>query len=137
MRAVQLWEFETDVPTKKRGIKVLRGLSGVAKMAVEEMPTEEIACEKGLQNVLGKLREFFMPQLEVSLPRAFETAVYGNCRQSKEGFAEYIGRCEKAFTRLAKKESVCQRELKDTFCIAKHPLAKSGAETVDLERWEV
>ena len=72
-------------------------------MAVEEMPFEDIACEKGQQNVVNKLREFFMPQLEVSLPRAFEAAVYGQGRQSKEGFAEYIGRYEKAFARLAKK----------------------------------
>ena len=34
-RNVRLWEYETDVPRNKRGIKLL---SGTARMAVEEMP---------------------------------------------------------------------------------------------------
>eukprot|EP00435_Cladocopium_sp_Y103_P002240 s5601_g1.t1 len=43
-----------------------------------------------------------LPHLEVSLPRAFENAVYGPPRQSKEGFAEYITRMDRNFTRLSK-----------------------------------
>ena len=34
---VRLWEFETDVPRQKRGAKLIRALSGSARMAVEEM----------------------------------------------------------------------------------------------------
>lgn len=101
-RNVRLWEYETDVPRSKRGVKLLRVLTGMARVAVEEMPFEEIACEDGLRNVMGRLKDFFQPHLEVSLPRAFENAVYGQPRTSKEGFGEYIARMDRGFNRLAK-----------------------------------
>lgn len=53
-----------------------------------------------MKNVMNKFREYFMPHLEVSLPRAFEAAVYGAPRPSKESFAEYTKRTERAFTHL-------------------------------------
>ena len=99
---VKLWEFETDVPPTKRGIKLMRALSGVARLAVDEMSFEEITAADGVSQVMRKLKEYFLPHLEVSLPRAFEQAVYGAARQSKEGFAEYIARMDRNFTRLSK-----------------------------------
>eukprot|EP00435_Cladocopium_sp_Y103_P041502 s1054_g11.t1 len=102
---VRLWEFETDTPAAKRGVKLLRALSGTARLAVDEMAFEDIATERGVYNIMAKLKDYYQPHLEVSLPRAFEAAVYGPVRQSKEGFGEYIARCDKAFARL-KKEGV-------------------------------
>ena len=46
---------------------------------------EDIACKKGLQNLLGRLKEFFISQLEVNLPRAFEAVVYGQSVRAKKG----------------------------------------------------
>lgn len=57
---MKLWEFETDVPRVKRGVKLLRALSGVARMAVDEMAFEELACEDGVRNIMSKLREYFL-----------------------------------------------------------------------------
>ena len=54
---------------------------------------------------MQRLREYFVPHLEVSLPRAFEAAVYGAPRQKGEGFSEYLARADKCFARL-KKEGV-------------------------------
>ncbi len=99
---VRLWEYETDVPVAKRGVKLLKVLSGTARLAVDEISFEEVACEAGIRNIMAKLKEYFLPHLEVSLPRAFEAAVYGQVRGSKEGFMEYIARQDKAFTRLRK-----------------------------------
>ena len=101
-KQVALWEFETEVPKPKRGIKLLRQLSGVAMTAVDDMEISEIATEQGVKNILGKLRDYFLPHLEVSLPRAFEVAVYGPPRGNKESFAEYTKRMERAFINLAK-----------------------------------
>ena len=56
---------------------------------------EEIACEDGLRNIMTRLKEFFHPHLEVSLPQAFEQAVYGQQKQVKEGFGEYIARMDR------------------------------------------
>ena len=41
------------------------------------------------------LREHYKPHLEVSLARALEQAIYGQARQSKEDFQEYLIRMEK------------------------------------------
>lgn len=101
-KSVRLWQFETDVAPKKQGAKLLRALSGIARLAVEEMEFDEIATEEGAKNVLSKLREFFVPHLEVSMPRAFEAAVYGQVRQPKESFIEYVARMDRAFVRLEK-----------------------------------
>ena len=101
-KEVRLWEYETDIPEKKRGIKLLRGLSGVAKTAVEDLEVGEIANEQGVKNILTRLRDYFLPHLEVSLPRAFEMAVYGKQRQGKETFIEYVQRMERAFHHLTK-----------------------------------
>eukprot|EP00434_Breviolum_minutum_P024807 symbB.v1.2.021909.t1/scaffold1920.1/size100294/3 len=99
---VRLWEYETDIPRGKRGVKLLRALEGSAKMAVEEMPFEEIACEDGVRNIMQRLKEYYMPHLEVALPRAFEGAVYGPPRPSRESFGEYIAKMDKNFARLRK-----------------------------------
>ena len=104
-KAVRLWEFESDIPAKKRGAKLVRALVGAAKLATEDLEFEAITAEDGVKNVMSRLREFFQPHLEVSLPRAFEAAVYGPQKQPKESFIEYIARAERNFQNL-KKEGV-------------------------------
>ena len=52
---VRLWQYETDVPPRKQGVKLMRALSGIARLAVEDMEFEEIACEDGAKNVMGRL----------------------------------------------------------------------------------
>lgn len=89
-------------PKRKQGAKLLRSLSGMAALAVEHLEFEDIASEDGVRNIMSRLKEFFLPHLEVSLPRAFEAAVYGKPRQSAESFPEYIARMERAFHRLSK-----------------------------------
>ena len=64
--------------------------------------SDEIACEKGAENLLSTLRSHFAPHLELSLPRAFERAVYGQPRGSKESIQEYLIRVERAFFLLSK-----------------------------------
>ena len=58
---LKLWEFETEVPKVKRGVKILRQLSGSARAAAESLSFDEIACEQGQDNILKALREHFCP----------------------------------------------------------------------------
>ena len=101
-RDVKLWEFETEVELKKRGARILRGLSGPARAVADALEFDKIACEEGLDNIMKALREHYKPHLEVSLARALEQAIYGQARQSKEDFQEYLIRMEKEFARLCK-----------------------------------
>ena len=99
---VQLWLFETEVESKKRGVRLLRNLSGSARAVADSLSFEEIACEKGVENLMDALKTHYAPHLEMSLPRAFERAVYGMPRTSKETMQEYLIRTERAFVLLQK-----------------------------------
>lgn len=101
-KAVRLWQWETDIPERKQGAKLLRALSGTAKLAVEDMEFDEVATTEGVKNIMTKLREFYKPHLEIALPRAFETAVYGQVRQQKESFVEHVTRMDRNFVNLGK-----------------------------------
>ena len=101
-RRVRLWQFETDIPASKQGAKLIRALTGVASLATEAMEFEDITSEDGVKNVMQQLKEFFNPHLEVSLPRAFEQAVYGTPRTAKESFVEYVARMDRQFKNLAR-----------------------------------
>ena len=94
---VRLWEFESEVEEKKRGVRLLRSLSGVARAAADSLEFEKIADVNGVKNIMECLRRHFAPHLEVSLPRAFERAIYGQPRSHKESIQEYLIRCEQAF----------------------------------------
>ena len=99
---VKLWEYESELDAKKRGVRLLRCLTGTARSVVDTLTFEEVACEKGVANILQALQAHFKPHMEVSLPRAFERAVYGAPRSAKETLQEYIIRVERNFHLLAK-----------------------------------
>ena len=101
---VKLWLFESELEPKKRGVRLLRSLTGVARSVVDTLDFDEVACEKGGDNIVQTLRKHFAPHLEVSLPRAFERAVYGAPRGAKESMQEYLIRCERNFNLLEKEE---------------------------------
>ncbi len=99
---VRLWEFETELDEKKRGVRLLRCLSGVARAAADSLDFDDLTTNKGVQNIMECLKEQFAPHLEQSLPRAFEKAIYGAPRSHKETMQEYIIRMERSFHTLEK-----------------------------------
>ena len=100
LRELELWAFDTEVPKAKHGTRILRRLGGAAKAAANELETAEILGEKGKDNILTKLKEYFSPHLETTMPKAFERAVYGEVRGSRETLSEYIVRMDAAFREL-------------------------------------
>ena len=98
---MRLWEFETQVPEEKRGVRLLRSLSGIAR-AADSLDFEKITDKKGGANLMACLKEQFAPHLELSMPRAFERAIYGQPRSHKESIQEYLIRCERNFVLLEK-----------------------------------
>ena len=100
LRELELWIHDTEVPKAKHGTRILRRLGGVAKAAANELETTEIVGEKGKDNIIAKLTEYFAPHLETTMPQAFERAVYGEGRGSRESLGEYIIRMDSAFRDL-------------------------------------
>ena len=103
---VKLWEYESELDPKKRGVRLLRSLTGVARSVGDTLEFEEVACEKGVANIMTALKAHFAPHLdlEVSLPRAFERAIYGQPRSHKESMQEYLIRSERNFHLLEKEK---------------------------------
>ena len=51
-RNVMLWEFESELEPKKRGVRLLRCLPGTARAVADTLAFEVIASEKGVSNLL-------------------------------------------------------------------------------------
>eukprot|EP00435_Cladocopium_sp_Y103_P022720 s4252_g5.t1 len=102
---VRLWEYESELEPPKRGVRLLRNLTGVARAVADTLEFEQVAHEKGVANIMDALKTHFAPHLEVSLPRAFERAVYGQPRSGRETMQEYLIRQERNF-HLLEKEGV-------------------------------
>lgn len=101
---VKLWQYESELDKKKMGVRLLRNLSGIARSVADTLEFDEVACERGVENLIKALRDHFSPHLEISLPRAFERAVYGPPRGHKESMQEYLIRMERAFHLLEKED---------------------------------
>ena len=99
-REVALWQWETEIPANKHAVKMLRHLSGPARSAADEVPAQVLKSEAGVKAILDKLSEHFMPHLEAAMPKAFEKAIYGEQRKSKETFQEYVIRMDASFKEL-------------------------------------
>ena len=78
LRDLAIWQHETDVP-KKHGAKLLRVLRGSAKAVCSEIELSDLLSAKTSSHKSFKSSTRF--QLETSLPRAFERAIYG-CLQA-------------------------------------------------------
>ena len=100
LRDLAIWQHETDVPKKKHGAKLLRVLRGSAKAVCSEIELPDLLSEKGCDLIVQKLKEFYQPHLEASLPRAFERAIYGESRRNKETFGDFVIRQEASFREL-------------------------------------
>eukprot|EP00435_Cladocopium_sp_Y103_P009169 s1995_g2.t1 len=101
LRDLKIWRHETDVPARKHAAKMLRCLSGPAKAICDEIEVDQLLTEGGADLIVTKLKEYFQPHLESSMPKAFERAVYGEARKGKEGFGEFILRQDASFRSLA------------------------------------
>ena len=100
VRDLKLWRHDTDVPERKHGVKVLRGLSGQAKAICNELSVEELTSTGSVDLILAKLREHYSPHLETTMPKAFEKAVYGEPRKPKESICDFVIRQDAAFREL-------------------------------------
>ena len=113
LRDLELWQAATDVPAEKQGLKLVQVLSGAAKSAVEVLTVDEIKGTDGFTNVVKKLKAAFAPFVETALPRALESALYGQPRAHKETLTEYLIRFQKGQAQL-QDESLCQPRLPAT-----------------------
>ena len=103
--------------------------------AADSLEFEKITDEKGVSHIMKCLEEQFKPHLELSLPRAFERAIYGQPRSHKEGIQEYIIRCERNFFLLEKEGVKLPDEAVGYVMFRQAALTES--QELRLEKWEI
>ena len=118
-RDLALWQFETDLPEAKHGVKMLRQLTGPARAAADELSVEQITSSSGSRLILEKLKEHFSPYLESALPRAFEKAIYAEHRKPRESLQDYVIRMDGAFKDL-KDEGIALNDVVKGYVIFRH-----------------
>ena len=96
-RPKRFWQFEIETPKEKHGVKFIRQLSGMARAAADEVPLKDLMSENGAIAIVHKLKEHFRAYTEIALPRAFEKAIYGEPRKSRESFQDYVLRMDSVF----------------------------------------
>ncbi|CAE8633673.1 unnamed protein product, partial [Polarella glacialis] len=101
LREWKIWSNDTDFPEKSWETKLLRELKGDAKEAIDSLEVDDIVGPAGHLNILAKLDETFKPHMEQTMPRAFETAIYGKYRTREESFLKYISRVKAQFKDLS------------------------------------
>ena len=96
LRDLELWQASTDIPVEKQGVKLVQGLKGPAKAAVDALPVSSIKGPNGYKEVLKALKDAFQPYVETALPRAMEQVFFGAPRHHKESLADYLVRASNA-----------------------------------------
>ena len=61
---VKLWEFESELDASKRGVRLLRNLTGVARAVADTLEFEQVANERGVANIMAALKTHFAPHME-------------------------------------------------------------------------
>jgi hypothetical protein len=132
-RDLALWQFETDLPEAKHGVKMLRQLAGSARAAADELSVEQITSSIGSKLILDRFREHFSPYLESALPRAFEKAIYAEHRKPREPLQLHVIRMDGAVKNL-KDEGVALSDTVEGYVIFCQSYSGARRSAHDLER---
>ena len=81
-------------------MKVYQALTGTAKEAVETLGVAELTADDGVKQVRKLLQEAFAPYQETALPRAMETALFGQPRGHRESIPDFMVRFSQAQAQL-------------------------------------
>ena len=105
LKLIALWEYESNVPVEKRGIKLLQSFpeGSQPRRIADTIPTEVLLSANGYGAILGALHQKYAPFLEATAPQAIDKFLFDGERQKGESFTSYI-----AAKTLAKQEMELQ-----------------------------
>ena len=100
LKELDLWEAVTEIPKAKRAVKIYQALTGAAREAIESLTVDQLTAEDGAKQVRKLLVEAFSPYQETALPRAMETAIFGQPRGHREPLPDFMVRFAQAQSQL-------------------------------------
>lgn len=115
LKLLSLWEYETQIPMDKRGVKLLQSFSedSQPRRIADTVPTHVLLSSAGYGAILSALYEKYAPFLEASAPRAIDRFLFEGERQKGESFSSYI-----ASKQLARQEmeTLMGERISDRLC---------------------
>ena len=115
LKLLALWEYETQIPMDKRGVKLLQSFpeDSQPRRIADTIPTNILLSPAGYGAILSALFEKYAPFLEASAPRSIDRFLFEGERQKGESFSSYI-----ASKQLARQEMESQmgERISDRLC---------------------
>ena len=115
LKLLALWEYETQIPMDKRGVKLLQSFpeDSQPRRIADTIPTNILLSPAGYGAILSALFEKYAPFLEASAPRSIDRFLFEGERQKGESFSSYI-----ASKQLARQEMETQmgERISDRLC---------------------
>ena len=115
LKLLSLWEYETQMPMDKRGVKLLQSFpeDSQPRRIADTIPTQVLLSSAGYGAILNALYEKYAPFLEASAPRAIDRFLFEGERQKGESFSSFI-----ASKQLARQEMETQmgERISDRLC---------------------
>ena len=92
LKLLALWEFESQVPIEKRGVKLLQSFpeGSQPRRTADTVPTQILLSARGYGAILTALFEKYAPFLEASGPQTIDRFLFEGERSKNESFASFI-----------------------------------------------
>ena len=98
LKLLALWEFESQIPLDKRGVKLLQSFpeGSQPRRVADTVPTQILLSSGGYRAILTALYEKYAPFLEASGPQAIDKLLFEGERGRNESFSAFIAAKELA-----------------------------------------
>ena len=111
LKLLALWEFESQVPLEKRGIKLLQSFQEGSQP--RRIADTVLLSSRGYSAILTALQEKYAPVLEASGPKAIDRFLFEGERQKGESYTSFIAAKEIARQEM---ESFLGEKVCDKLC---------------------
>ena len=98
-RDIVLWDDDSDLPTRKRGVRLLRALTGKARLLAETITDEDLRKDDGVSPIIAHFDQLYAGPLQAASERDFEVAVFSGHRKADEDMTAFVSRKQIEFTR--------------------------------------
>lgn len=105
LKMLSLWEFESQVPLEKRGIKLLQSFpeGSQPRRIADTVPVEILLSPSGYGAILSAIYQKYSAYLDAAAPQAIDKFLFEGERQKNESFSSFI-----AAKQLARQEMELQ-----------------------------
>ena len=98
-REILLWAQDSDLPGPKQGVRLFRGLVGVAADIGETIPDETLQGKESVLQIVAHFDELYKGFMVIAEDDTFDLAIYSGIRRNDETFIQFASRKQSEFQR--------------------------------------